>query len=133
MGYSSVSLHITYKKNMTNIEECKIDVTVINDQKMKFGIKGTVHIKLQVGETVKLNEVLYAPQAVNIILSVSRLVPKGSTMGDTKDKITIDEGGVNVTLDTRKGINESTIFYLKANRYAPEGSSPQEAYINMPE
>ena len=40
-------------------------------------------------------------------------------MGDTKCKTTIKKNGVNVILDAIKGKNKSTMFYLKANRYAP--------------
>ena len=36
-------------------------------------------------------------------------------------------------LDARKVMNYSTMFYLKANRYAPEGSSPLETNRNLPE
>ena len=84
------------------MKEFKIGVTVINYQKMKCEIKGTVNMKLQGGETFKLDEVLYLPQLVNNILSVSRLVSKESTMGDKKDKITINKGGARMTLDARK-------------------------------
>ena len=53
-------------------------------------------------------------------------------MGSTKDKITIKKNGVNVILDARKLRNESTTLYLKVNRYALEGSKPQEASIKLP-
>ena len=56
---------------------------------MKRELKGTVNMKLQAGEKVKLNNVLYTYQDVNNLLSVSRLMAKGSTMGDTKDRNTI--------------------------------------------
>ena len=36
-------------------------------------------------------------------------------------------------LDARKVMNYSTMFYLKAKRYAPEGSSPLETNRNLPE
>ena len=43
-----MSLNITYKKkDMKNIEKCEIDVAVINCQKMKCDLKGTVNMKLQ--------------------------------------------------------------------------------------
>ena len=38
-----------------------------------------------------------------------------------------------MTLDAWKGINEITMFYLKAKRFTPEGLSTQEANINLPE
>ena len=38
---------------------------------------------------VKLTDVVYLPQAVKNIMSVSRIVSKWSTMGDTKDKTTM--------------------------------------------
>ena len=122
LGESSVSSHITCtSKNLTNIEECKIDVRVRNGQNMKCELKGTVNMKLQGGKTLQLNSVLYATQSVKNIMSVLRIIPKGATTGATKDKITIKKNGVNMILDTRKGKNESTMFYLKANRYYPEG------------
>ena len=77
-------------------------MTVRNVQNMKYTLKGTVNMKLQVGETVKLNEVPHVPQVVNSILIVSRLISKGTTVGDTKDKITIKKNGINVIQDTRK-------------------------------
>ena len=64
---------------------------------MKYELKGKVNIKVQVGETVKLNDVLYVSQEVNNLLSISRLVSKGSTMGYTKDKMTIKKNGFNMT------------------------------------
>ena len=70
---------------------------------------------------MKLTKVLYAPQYLKKLLSVSRLVSKGATMGATQEKNIIKKNGVSMTLDARKGQNESTMFYLKAKRYAPEG------------
>ena len=62
LGDSGASLRFTYtKKNMTNIEECNIDVTVGNCHKMKCDIRDTVNMKLQAGGVVKLTEVLYVP------------------------------------------------------------------------
>ena len=80
-----------------------------------------------------MTEDIYIPQAVKNIFIVSKLLSKVSTMGDTLDKITLKKNSVNIVLDTRKGENESTIFYLKLKRYAPEGTKPQEANINLPE
>ena len=54
-------------------------------------------------------------------------------MGDTKDNMTIKKGRVSINLYARKVINESTIFYFKANRYSSEVFPPQEANRNMPE
>ena len=59
---------------MTNIEEYNIDVTVGNFQKMKCELKVTVNMNLQGGGKVKLTEVVYVPQAVKNILSISRLI-----------------------------------------------------------
>ena len=53
-------------------------------------------------------------------------------MGDTKENNTIIKNGVIVTMNARKVKNESTMFYLKAKRFPPEGSSPQEANTNLP-
>ena len=75
---------------------------------------------------VKLTEFMYVPQEFKNILILSRPASKGSMMGDTKYKITINKGGVSMTLYARKGRNDITMFYLKAERYDPEGSSPQE-------
>ena len=50
LGDSGASLHINYMKiNLTNVEECKIDIIVRNGQKMKCEIKGTVNVKIQGG------------------------------------------------------------------------------------
>ena len=68
---------------MLDVEKSNINVTVGNGQKMKFELKGSVTMKLQYGQTVKLAEVLYAPQALEKLLSVSRLIQKGATMGAT--------------------------------------------------
>ena len=129
---TGASLNITYtRKNLTNIEECKIDVTVGNVQNTKCDLKNTVYMKLQGEETVKLNGVLYFYQAVRNILSVLRLVSKGHTMGDTQYKTTINKNGVNIILDTRKGKNKSKVLYLKAKKYAPEGYPTEEAQIKF--
>ena len=72
-----MSFQITYKKkDMTDIEKCEINVTVGNGQKMKCELKGSVHVKLKGGETVNLTEVLYIPQSVKNLWSVSRLASK---------------------------------------------------------
>ena len=63
---------------------------------MKYNLKGLVNMKIKGGEKVKLTKVLYVPQAVNNLLSVSRLVSKVATMGDTKDKTTINKNGVSM-------------------------------------
>ena len=62
-------------------------------------------MKLQGGGKVKVKEVIYVPQEVKNILSISGLVSKGAMMGDTKDKITTKKCGINMTLYARKGIN----------------------------
>ena len=36
-------------------------------------------------------------------------------------------------LDARKGKNQSMLLYLKAKRYAPEGSKTKEANRNLPD
>ena len=54
-------------------------------------------------------------------------------MGYTKDKITINKGILNINLDAIKVKNQSTVFYLKAKGYAPEGSLPQEENSNLTE
>ena len=50
---------------------------------MKWKLKGSVNMKMQGGETVNLEKVLYVPKSVKKLLSVSRIVSKGSTMGAT--------------------------------------------------
>ena len=52
---------------------------------------------------MKLNKVLYVTQAVKNILSVSRLISKGATMGATQDKTIIKKNGLSITLDARNG------------------------------
>lgn len=64
-------------------------------------------------------------------MSVSRLISKGSIMGDTKYKVNINKNGFIMNLDAIKVNNESTLFYFKANRYPPKVSSPQEANFNL--
>ena len=54
-------------------------------------------------------------------------------MGAIKDNMNIKKDGVSMKLYERKGINESTVFYLKMERYPPEGSSPQEGKKKLPE
>ena len=97
---------------------------------MKYKLKFSVDMKLQDGQTVKLTKVLYVPQAVKNILSVSMIVSKGATMGATQDKIIIKKSSISMILDASKGQNKSMMLYLKAKKYVPEG---KEALINMPE
>ena len=108
-------------------------MTVVNGQKMNCYPKIMVNVKLQVGETVKLNGVLYVPQEVNNLVRILRLVSKGVTTGSTKYKITVKKNGVSKTLDSMKVKNDGTIFYLKAKVYASEFYSPREANSNLPE
>ena len=83
-------MHIKYKKkDMTDVENFEINVTVVNGQNMKCDLKGYVNIKFQDGKTVKLTKVLYVTQAVKNLLIVSRVMSKGANMGATQDKITI--------------------------------------------
>ena len=82
-------------------------------------------MKLQGGETVNLTEFLYVPQAVKSILSVTMIVSKEATMRATKDKMTTKKGGSSTNLDSRKGRNKSTMFYLNTRIYPPEGFLPQ--------
>ena len=88
---------------MTYVEKFEINVTVENGQKMKSDIKGSVNMKLQDVQMVKLTEVLYVPQAMKYVFSVSRLISKDATMGSTKDKIIIKKNGVTIPLEERKG------------------------------
>ena len=73
---------------------------------------------------------LCVPQAVKTLLSVSSLVSRGATIGDTQDKMTIKKNGVGIILETSIFQNKDMMFYLKAKWYSPEG---QEALINLPE
>ena len=85
---SGAHLHITNTKNISNnFKECKIYVTVVNGQKNKCKTNVTVNMNLQGGETVNLNDKLYLPKAVNDLLSVTRLVSKGATMGLLKKRV----------------------------------------------
>ena len=70
---------------------------------MKCDLKGSVNMNMQDGKMVKLTEVMYMPQSVEKLLSVSRLVSKGATMGANQDKIIIKKNGVSMILDARKG------------------------------
>ena len=72
---------------MTYVEKCEINVTVLNGQNMKCKLKGSVNMKLQDGQMVNLTKVLYVPQAVENLLSISKLVSNGATMASTQDKI----------------------------------------------
>ena len=49
---------------MTDVEKCEINGIVVNGQKMKCDIKGSVNMKLQGGQTLNLIKVLYVTQAV---------------------------------------------------------------------
>ena len=97
---------------------------------MKCELKGSVNIKIKYGQTVKLYQVLYVPQAEKNNLNVSMLVSKGATMGATQDKMIIKNNGVSINLDAGKGQKKSMMFYLKAKRYAQEG---QEEHTNLTE
>ena len=68
---------------MKDVKKCEINVTVGNVQKMKCDLKGSVNMNIHGWETVKLTKFLYVTQEVNNILSVSRLVSKGATIGAT--------------------------------------------------
>ena len=83
---------------MTEVEKCDINLSVGNGQKMNFKLRSSVNMKLQDGQTVKLTKDLYVPQAVKNILSVSRLVSKGETMGGTQDKMIIKKNRVSMAL-----------------------------------
>ena len=88
LGDSGASLHIIHKKkDITEVEKCDFNITVGNGHKMKCKLKRYINMKLKYGKTVKLTEVLYMPQDVKNILSVSKLVSKGVTMGPLRTKL----------------------------------------------
>ena len=60
-------------------------------------------MKLKGVETFKLNEIIHVPQAVKNIMSILRLISKGSTMGKNKDKTAIKKIGISMTMNARKG------------------------------
>ena len=81
-------MHITYNKEyMKYVEKCEINVTVRNSQNMKCNLKGSVNRKMQVKENVKLTNVMYIPQSVKNLLSVSRLISKVTTIGDNQENL----------------------------------------------
>ena len=53
-------------------------------------------------------------------------------MGATQEIITTKEKQRQHDTRRKKRKDTSMIFYLKANRYYPEGLKPQEANINIP-
>ena len=64
--------------------------------------------------------VLYVPQAVKRLMVVSSLMGKGATVEAKKCNMTIRENGVGMNLHTRKGVNGSTIVYLKGGGGYPQ-------------
>ena len=62
-----------------------------------------LNTKLQGGENLRLNDVLYAPQVFKNIPRILGIIEKGYTMGATKYKMNINRNGVSMTLNTRKG------------------------------
>ena len=90
----------------------------------KVRSKRLYKMKLQYGETVKLPEVLYVPQDLKKLLSITRIISNGATMRSTQDKMIIKKKGVGIILDTRKAQNKSMLFYLKAKRFTPEVQYP---------
>ena len=75
-------------------------------------------MKLKEVKRENLTEVMYVPQELKKKFSVSRLVSKGSKMGEIQDKITIKKNGISMILDTRKVQNKSMMFYLTEKRYS---------------
>ena len=59
-------------------------------------------MKLQGGETVKLNDILYISYSVKNKPSVPRLAEKGDTIGATKENINIEKNVVIMNLKSRK-------------------------------
>ena len=81
---------ITYNNNdIIDVEKFEINVAVGNGPNIKWDLKGSVNMKMQGVETLNLAKVIYIPQAVKNLLSIARLVSKGSMMGDTQDKMTM--------------------------------------------
>ena len=56
-------------------------MTVRNGQNMKCELNGTVNMILQKGETVKLNEVLYLPEALKNLPIILAVVEKDLLWG----------------------------------------------------
>ena len=52
---------------------------------------------------MKLTKTLYVHQDFKNLVSVSRLVSKGATIGPTQDKTIIKKNGVSTIIDARKG------------------------------
>ena len=70
---------------------------------MKSELKSSVNMNMKDGQTANLSKVLYVPKAVKKLLSISRLISKGITMGATQDRMIIKKNGVSMILDARKG------------------------------
>ena len=82
LGESGASSYITHKKKgITYVEKYEINITVVNGQKIKCELKGSVNMKLKDVQTVKRTKVQNVPQDVKNHLSVSRLVSKVAAMG----------------------------------------------------
>ena len=88
--------HHLFKEYLTGVEEFSIDVTVRNGQNMMCELKVLVNMKLQSGEKVNQDNVIYVLQAVKNLLSSSRLMGKGGTITTTKHKMAINTNGVSV-------------------------------------
>ena len=58
---------------------------------MKCELKIMVNMKLKGGKIFKLNYVLYVPQYVKNVLSLSKIVSKGATMGSPKANMNINK------------------------------------------
>ena len=54
-------------------------------------------------------------------------------MGYNQDIMNIKINIINMVLDARKVKNEIMMFYLKVERYYPEGTKPQEENSNIQE
>ena len=60
-------------------------------------------MSVQGREKIQLYNVIYVPQAVKNILSVSMIISKGAIREGIKDKMTIKKNGVSMDQNARKG------------------------------
>ena len=88
-------------------------------------------MNLKLGLTVKLKKLYTYLKQSRIFLEFQGSYQREPRWGDTQDKMTINKNDVNIILDSRKGKNESMMFYLKANIYSPKVSKPQEIKTNL--
>jgi len=119
MADTGASSHmVKSKKGLTEIEPCEIPIQVGNGQKVIAKEKGTIMLQVKNGiqdYNITLKNVLYVPDLIINIISLTRVIDLGFDVISDKKQIAIKHGGTIIRFDKRLITTTGHVQYFEAN------------------